>query len=639
AAGEPQLARRAGQLLAPRLVRASAPALVPPRVAAWQLASAAPGTLDALVLREVPAAALEPGPGEVTVAIRAAGLNFRDVLVALGMYPTPDVPIGGEGAGVVTAIGDGVTDLAIGDRVLGLLPGAMGTAAVTDRRRLARLPEGWSFAQGAAIPTVYLTAWYGLIELGGLRPGQRVLIHAAAGGVGAAALEIARHAGAEVFATASPGKWDVLRAQGIDDAHLASSRDRGFAERFAGIEMDLVLNSLAGELIDASLGLLGRGGRFIELGKRDLRPAAEIEAAHGVHYLPFDLTEVDLDLVAQMLGELLRRFAGGVLGPPRPTVRDVREAPEAFRVLGAGHLVGKLVLSMPPRLDPDGAVLITGGTGTLAAGLARHLVARHGVRHLVLASRRGAEAPGARALADELAALGAASVELAACDVASREELAALLGSLPRRLTGIVHAAGITDDGVIAALTPDRIDTVLRGKADAALHLSELTSRPGGPDPELFVMYSSVSGVLGGPGQGNYAAANAFLDGLAEARRREGRAALALAWGLWREASGITGSLDERDWARMARAGVEGLSTERGLALFDAALGLPAATLVPVGLDVAVLRSSSAPVSSMLRELARAPAAAAAAGGAARTAPGAGGSFARALRELPEGER
>ncbi|HSK03863.1 MAG TPA: SDR family NAD(P)-dependent oxidoreductase, partial [Kofleriaceae bacterium] len=589
ATGEPQLALRAGQLLAPRLVRASAPALVPPTAAAWPLASAAPGTLDALVLRELPAAALEPGPGQVTVEIRAAGLNFRDVLIALGMYPTLDAPIGGEGAGVITAIGEGVTDLAVGDRVLGMFPRAIGTAAVADRRWLTRLPAAWSFAQGAAIPIAYLTAWYGLIELGALRPGQRVLIHAAAGGVGAAAVEIARHAGAEVFATASPAKWDLLRARGFDDAHTASSRDPAFAARFAGIQVDVVLNALAGPFIDASLGLLVPGGRFIELGKRDLRPAAEIEAAHGVRYLPFDLADVEPDRIARMLDEVMLRFAAGTFTPPRPTVRDVREAPDAFRTLGGGHLAGKLVLAIPPRLDPDGVVLITGGTGTLGAHVARHLVAHHGVRHLVLASRRGAGAPGAPALAEELVSLGAASVELAACDVARRDSLASLLGALSRPLTGIVHTAGITDDGVIAALTPDRLDTVLRGKAFAALHLHELTSRPGAPEPAMFVLFSSVAGTLGSPGQGNYAAANAFLDGLAEARRRDGHAALSLAWGLWEDASGITGSLDARDRARMARAGIEALSTARGLALLDAALASPAATLAPIGLDLAAL--------------------------------------------------
>ncbi|HEY6854073.1 MAG TPA: beta-ketoacyl synthase N-terminal-like domain-containing protein, partial [Gemmatimonadales bacterium] len=230
--------------------------------------------------------------------------------------------------------------------------------------------------------------------------------------------------------------------------------------------------------------------------------------------------------------------------------------------------------------------------------------------------------------------------------------MAALLGSLDRRLTGIVHAAGTTDDGVIAALTPARLDAVLRGKADAAWHLHDLTSQPGGPggyDLAMFVMFSSVSGLLGTPGQGNYAAANAFLDALAEHRRRAGHAGLALAWGLWHETSGITGQLGERDRSRWARAGIEALSTPRALALFDAALSSGAATLVPVGLDVTALRSSPGPVPSLFRELVRTPATAASSSSASaasasgvqagRASQGAGSSFVRALRELPEGER
>ena len=682
ARGEPQLAVRGGQVWLPRLVRSSEPALVPPPVgegAAWQLVSSAPGTFDGLVLREVPAGSLRPGPGQVALAVRAAGLNFRDVLVALGMYPnagevpidptgedprpagkavgvpTPldrASPIGGEGAGVVTAVGEGVDDLHAGDRVMGMFPGGMGTAVLAERRWLARVPAGWSFAQAAAVPSAYLTAWYGLVELGGLAAGQRVLIHAATGGVGAAAVEIARHLGAEVFATASPGKWQVLRALGIDDAHLASSRDlggdRGFPARFAGAQIDVVLNSLAGPFIDASLGLMRPGGRFIELGKRDLRVASELLAAHGVRYLPFDLAEVDPDRIARMLGEVLARFANGAFREPRPAVRDVREAREAFRALAQGQLIGKQVLAVPGRLDPEGAVLITGGTGTLGSRVARHLVARHGVRHLVLASRRGGAAPGATELAAELTALGASSVELVACDVASRPAVASLLGTLGRRLTGIVHAAGITDDGVISALTPGRIGAVLASKADAAWHLHELTSQPGGPggsgghDLAMFVMFSSAAGTLGTPGQGNYAAANAFLDGLAEARRRAGLAGQSLAWGLWEETSGITGALGAVDRSRMARAGIEALPTARGLALFDAAQGSAWATLVPIGIDPAVLRSWSGPVPSLLGELVRAPAGVAqpASSVPARLSrPGPGGSLARALRDMPEGER
>ncbi|HET9620457.1 MAG TPA: SDR family NAD(P)-dependent oxidoreductase, partial [Kofleriaceae bacterium] len=617
ATGEPQLAIRGDELRVPRLERAREPALVPP-AGDWQLVSSAPGTLDHLVLR--PRGLERPEAGQVALDVRAAGVNFRDVLIALGMYPDPDAVIGGEGAGVVTAVGDGVTDLQVGDRVLGIFPGAMAARAIADRRWIARLPEGWTFAQGAAVPSVYLTAWYGLIELAGLSAGQRVLIHAATGGVGAAALAIARHVGAEVFATASPGKWPVLRAAGLDDDHIASSRDLGFAERWAGAEIDVVLNALAGPFVDASLGLVRAGGTFVELGKRDLRDPATIER---VRYRPFDLTEVAPDVIARMLGDVLAGFASGALAPPAPTVHDLRDARDVFRTLGQGHAVGKLVLAIPRALDPDGAVLITGGTGTLGGLVARHLITAHGVRHLVLASRRAAAAT---ALADELRGLGAETVELAACDVGDRDALARLLACLPRPLTGVVHAAGITDDGVIEALNPERLDRVLRGKADAAWHLHALC----GDELAMFVMFSSLSGSLGAPGQANYAAANAFLDGLAHARRRAGLAAQAMAWGLWAEASGITGAISALDRARMARTGIAPVATERCLAWLDAGLALPDAALVPVGLDLAALATGGVP--SIFRGLVRAPA-------AAPAAPRATSSLADTVRALPEAER
>ncbi|MEU4380149.1 SDR family NAD(P)-dependent oxidoreductase [Micromonospora echinofusca] len=238
--------------------------------------------------------------------------------------------------------------------------------------------------------------------------------------------------------------------------------------------------------------------------------------------------------------------------------------------------------------DPSGAVLITGGTGTLGAALARHLVTRHGAEHLVLVSRRGQDAPGAATLAEELSTLGAATVDVVACDTADREALAALLAGLSRPLVGVVHTAGVLDDGVLESLTPERLDAVLRPKVDAALNLHELTG-----DVELFVLYSSVAGVVGTAGQANYAAANTFLDGLATRRRAGGRAATSLSWGLWAESSTMTSQLGETDLARIARGGLLAHSVEEGLALFDAATRSDEAHLVPVTIDVAAVRAAT----------------------------------------------
>ena len=223
--------------------------------------------------------------------MRAAGVNFRDVLVGLGMYPGAAV-MGGEVAGIITETGPEVSGLAPGDGVLGIVGGGFGPVAVTDARLLARIPEGWGFTQAAAVPVAFATAWYGLVDLAGARAGQRVLVHAATGGVGTAAVAIARRLGLEVFATASPGKHGLLRQLGFDDDHIASSRDAEFESRFlastGGAGVDIALNALAGNLTDASLRLLPRGGTFLEMGKTDPRDPAAVAADHpGVAYRRF----------------------------------------------------------------------------------------------------------------------------------------------------------------------------------------------------------------------------------------------------------------------------------------------------------------------------------------------------------------
>ncbi|MEV0186876.1 polyketide synthase dehydratase domain-containing protein, partial [Streptomyces sp. NPDC050625] len=354
ACGEPQVAVREDRFLAPRLVRSAASALVPPEGVPWRLEKGARGTLESLSLVPAPHTAEELAPGDVRIAMRAGGVNFRDVLNALGMYPGDAGALGNEGAGVVLEVGADVAGVCVGDRVMGLFPrGALGPVAVTDHRLLAPVPRGWSFAEAAAVPTVYLTAVHGLIDLGGLRAGESVLIHAGAGGVGMAAVRLARCLGAEVYATASPGKWGVLRGMGLDDAHIASSRTLDFAEKFpAG--MDVVLNSLAGEFVDASVGLLAEGGRFVEMGKTDIRDAA----AMPVSYQAFDLFDVDHGRLRDMLADLVGWFDQGELGRLPVRAWDVREAVEAFRFISQARHVGKVVLTIPRELDPDGTVLV-----------------------------------------------------------------------------------------------------------------------------------------------------------------------------------------------------------------------------------------------------------------------------------------
>ncbi|WP_370127376.1 type I polyketide synthase [Streptacidiphilus sp. EB103A] len=612
ASGEPELAVRAGTAFVPRLSRVAARTAVlplPDGPGAWRLDIVEQGTLEGLGLVACPDSAEELAAGHVRVSVRAAGVNFRDVLNALGMYPGGAKDFGLEGAGVVTEVGPGVVGLAVGDRVMGMFPGAYGPVAVADARMMVRIPAGWSFAQAASVPLVFLTAYYALVDLGDVQPGERVLVHAAAGGVGMAAVQLARHLGAEVFGTASAGKWGALRGLGLDDAHIASSRDLGFEGAFGAVTddagVDVVLDSLAGEFVDASLRLLPRGGRFLEMGKTDVRDADVVAQEHpGVAYRAFDLLEAGPERTGEMLAALVDLFESGVIVPSPVAVWDVRRAPEAFRYLSQARNIGKVVLSVPSVLDVHGTVLVTGGTGGLGALVARHLVVERGVRHLVLASRRGSAAPGAGELVSELGALGA-EVSVVACDAADREALAELLAgvSVEHPLTGVVHTAGVLDDGVVSSLTPERLAVVLRPKVDAAVNLHELTR---GLDLSVFALFSSVAGTFGGAGQGNYSAANAFLDGLARVRHSLGLAATSLAWGPWAQGAGMTGELSATDLRRMARGGLLPLSVEQGLAAFDAACRGSVPVVVPIALAHATLRDPQAVAGlpAMLRGLA-----------------------------------
>ncbi|WP_156095209.1 SDR family NAD(P)-dependent oxidoreductase, partial [Nocardia lijiangensis] len=603
--GESQVVLRAGQATVPRLTRVSVPsALTIPQDQAWRLGAPEVGSLDSLRVLSDPAADHAASgalaPGQVRVAVRAAGVNFRDVLMTLGMYPGA-VALGSEGSGVVLEVGAGVSGFAPGDRVLGVFPDAFAAVAVADARMLAPMPPEWSFEQAAAVPVVYLTAYYGLVDLADLRAGESVLIHAGAGGVGMAAVQLARHLGAEVFATASPAKFGVLRELGVDDAHVASSRTTEFESVFAtataGRGMDVVLNSLAHEFLDASLRSTAAGGRFVEIGKTDVREMEQVAAQHhGVRYLPFDLFgSAGAERIQQMLVELLGLFRTGTLRVWPVRVWDVGRAREAFRFMREGRHIGKNVLRMDgasPVWDDHGTVLITGGSGALGTMLARHVVTAHGVRRVLLVSRRGESAEGFAELRQELLAAGAVSVRAAACDVADRAQLAAVLAGVDPEfpVRAVVHTAGVLDDGVITSLSPEQVRRVLEPKVAAAWNLHELTR-----DLDLrgFILYSSVTGILGSPGQGNYAAGNAFLDGLAQYRNRMGLPATSLAWGLWEQTSGMSGHLSSGDRQRMNRGGLLALSEAEGHGLLDRASAVLSQTLVPARFDLDMLRANS----------------------------------------------
>ncbi|WP_409180799.1 SDR family NAD(P)-dependent oxidoreductase [Amycolatopsis sp. VS8301801F10] len=587
--GEPEVAVRGGVVLGRRLTRPSGDLAVPEGL--WRLEPDENGSLDGLVLAPVADAALEPG--QVRVGVRVAGLNFRDVLIALGMYPGGGV-LGGEVAGRVLEVGPGVTGFAVGDRVLGIVSGGFGPEVIADARHLVGIPDSWSEVDAGSVPVAFLTAWYALVELAGARPGQRVLVHAAAGGVGMAAVRIARHLGLEVFATASPAKHGVLAGLGLDADHISTSRgvefERDFLAATDGHGMDIVVNSLAGELVDASLRLLPRGGSFVEMGRTDVRDPASIPA--GVVYRPFDLAEAGPEGLHEMLVRVVELMASGVLAKLPVRVWDVRRAREAFRFMSQAKHTGKMVFTIPAASAAGSAsrsALITGGTGTLGGLVARHLASTGRADEVVLIGRSGPGAPDVAVLAAELASLGAA-VRVVACDAAEREDLATVLRGVPLLKT-VVHTAGVLDDATIASLTSERVSTVMRPKVDGAWNLHELTL-----DRELdeFVLFSSAASTFGAAGQGNYVAANSFLDGLAADRRAAGLPGTSLAWGMWAETSALTGQLSDAERSRINRGGVAALSAQDGLALFDRAVSRDEAVLVPALLNVAGLRAQAA---------------------------------------------
>lgn len=596
---EPQLAVRGDALLVPRLTRTGPDVLGSAELilsgGGWKVTTRGHGTLDGNNIVVVPddSAGVRLQPGEVRVALRAVGLNFRDVLIALGMYPDPATPIGSEGAGVVVEVAEsGVGGLQPGDRVMGLLPG-MSPEVVVDHRMMVRIPEGMPFEQAAALPIAFATAFYALRDLASVSVGETVVVHAATGGVGMAAVQLARHWGMDVYATSSAAKWTTLRDMGFDDDHIGDTRSTEFSSKFAHAAIDVVLNSLTGEKIDASLALLSENGRFIEMGVTDVRELGQVAHRYpGVWYRQFLLPEAGPDRIHGMLQELAGLFANGVLQPVPVTTWDVRQTPAACRFLSQARHVGKNVLVLPPAWTGAGTVLVSGGTGGLGRRLALHLVAERGVRHLLLASRRGSAAPGAEELVADLSERGV-QVDVVACDMSDRSAVRSLIAGIDQSnpLTAVVHVAGSVDDAIFDSQTAGHVERVTRPKVDAAwnLHL-ETRSLP----LAAFVVYSSVAGTLGSPGQANYAAANAYLDALSQYRQRQGLPSTSIAWGVWEKTTEMTRHLTDRDLDRMRRSGMVPISDVEGMTLFDDAIATGLPSTVATGLDVAAIGRQAA---------------------------------------------
>jgi acyl transferase domain-containing protein len=566
--------------------------LYQPRLEAFR-ENAAPATECALViqtpgllesLRQEPSHTPDPASDEVQIAGRAHGLNFRDVLTAVGSYAGVTAPMGAECSGVVIRAGSRA-GIAPGTEVVAFAPGSLRTTVNVPAAYVVPKPASMSFAEAATIPVAFLTAHYAFSRLARIQPGQTVLVHSAAGGLGQAAVQLARWCGARVLATAgSEEKRAYLHAQGIAD--VFDSRSEHFADDVLratnGLGVDVVLNALSGEKIAAGFHALHRGGAFLEVGKRDIwTPEQVAQVRPDARYWAFDLGEVagqNRPLIAAMLREMLPAFADGKLSPLPYEIYPIDEAEDAFRHMASGRHVGKLVLAQPSRPlakeDWTAAlrnctVLITGGTGALGVATARWLIGQ-GARSLILVSRRGMS-KGAKQLQEEFSAQDVRLV-VECANVSDRDELAVVLQrarsftSAPLRV--VVHAAGEVDDRLLTDHTEETFARGMRTKVDGARLLEELTAED---TLVATIYYSSVAASLGSAGQASYAAANAFLDGLAAQRTARGLPTLSVNWGAWSE-GGMVGQLSTAASTRLRRQGVEPMLSAPALAALEQAI-------------------------------------------------------------------
>ncbi|MEU3875304.1 SDR family NAD(P)-dependent oxidoreductase [Streptomyces sp. NPDC029704] len=566
-----------------------------------------PGLAHRPVWRETPPPAA-PGPGEVVIAVRAAALNYKDVLHALGVLPAEPFPgtshVPGPGlecSGIVTATGPGVTTVAPGDRVLALAPDALASHVRTVEHAVGRLPDTMTFTEAATLPVVFLTAHYGLGHLARLAPGETLLIHSAAGGVGLAALQYARLHGAHVIATAgTPAKRAFLHDLGVQ--HVLDSHSLAFADTIPTLTggVDVVLNSLAGEAIPRGLETLRPGGRFIELGKRDIHQDNSLPLRPFDRNITFHAVDLPLllhrpDQAATHFAQVTHHIRTGRYRPLPHTTYPAARITEAYRLLQHSRHIGKVVITVdpdddpltierhqpPPTLDPTATYLVTGGLTGLGAATARHL-AHRGARHLALVGRRGPHTPEAHQLLTDLTGLTDATGEgttahahtADATDPTALQAIADQAAADGHPLRGIVHSAMHLDDAPLTDLTDERLRAVLAPKLAGAAALHHLTTHH---PVDLFLTHSSAAATIGHLTQAPYVAGNLYLEALTRHRHAHGRPATTIAWG----ALGETGYVARNNLTRtLAQAGLEPLATAEALtALDDVLRGSPATVI------------------------------------------------------------
>ena len=608
---EDRVALRGDSAFAPRLARHAGADPHTPRVVDgdnYRLDVASRGTLDAI--RYHPAGRTAPAVGEVEVRVVATGLNFRDVLNVLGQYPGDPGPPGVEFSGVVERVGGGVEGIERGDAVVGMHTATFTRYLTLPASSTVPAPDTLPLEQAAAIPVAFLTAEWGLRHAARLKPGERVLIHSGAGGVGQAAIQVARSIGAEIFTTASAAKRDFLEARGLD--HVFDSRSTSFhddvLEATDGEGVDVVLNSLTGELLQRSLDLLGPGGRFIELGKRELYDPDEVEARHpGVRYHAFELGTIPLSTpeFQAFFSDTVRRFETGELALPPVRAFRPEEVRDAFRFMAQARHIGKIVVrsagaGSEPVIRSDGAYLVTGATGGVGRELIRWLIDR-GAGAVVAMAR---SEPDPEFAAEFEGLHGGSKVIFKGGDVTSAADVRdAIACTVPTGLPlrGVFHAAGVLDDRLIRTIDRESVDRVMAPKVAGAWNLHSALAEAESLDH--FVLFSSAAAWLGGPGQGAYAAANAAMAALSEHRSRQsGSCELVVDWGAW-AGSGMTATLSERERQAMEDSGVGFLDPAQALDRMGDLMGAGGGRALAADVDWPRLRRSTPRAPALLEDV------------------------------------
>ncbi|OSC40411.1 type I polyketide synthase [Mycobacterium decipiens] len=556
--------------------------------AAVQLQIDQPGRLDALTIHEVKRG--KPQGDQVEVRVVAAGLNFSDVLKAMGVYPGLDgaAPvIGGECVGYVTAIGDEVDSVEVGQRVIAFGPGTFGTHLGTIADLVVPIPDALPDHEAATFGVAYLTAWHSLCEVGRLSPGERVLIHSATGGVGMAAVSIAKMVGARIYTTAgSDAKREMLSGLGVE--YVGDSRSVDFADEILeltdGYGVDVILNSLAGEAIQRGVQILAPGGRFIELGKKDVYADASLGLAALAKSASFSVVDLDLNLklqpakYRQLLQHILQQVADGKVEVLPVTEFSLHDAADAFRLMASGKHTGKIVISIPaagaahtsieaiaappprPLVTSDGGYLIVGGMGGLGFVAAKWL-AEQGAGLIVLNGRSAPSHEVAAAIA-ELNASGS-RIDVITGDITepdTAERLVQAVEDAGFRLAGVLHSAMVLADEIVLNMTDSAARRVFAPKVTGSWRLHQATAAR---DVDWWLTFSSAAALLGTPGQGAYAAANSWVDGLVAYRRSAGLPAVGINWGPWAEVGRAQFFKD---------LGVEMITAEQGLAAMQTVL-------------------------------------------------------------------